>query len=352
VPEGAAAMRIIAIKTHAAGDLLLTTPALRAIRKGFPRAELILVTGHANVGITAALPGFEAYLLVDEVGLFGRRLGAIYTFFKSIKLLKAYKIILFQPAPALARLAALAGAPVYAPYATPKKPPYLADGVPWRPNTDKYIAENYVEVAEAAGGVRDGLHLDFVIPEHVPPASDFTGGTGKKKYVAVAPGGGVNPREAVEAKLPPVKFFSDVVDFVNEETGRAAVLVGGPGDVARCGAVAAACRRPPVNLAGKTTPLETGRVLEAAAYVITTDSLPLHIAVALDKPGIAFFGPTNPNALLPRESTITPIRAQVDCAPCYANAPFPPCKRPYKYECRDRFPLELVKSWISDKEKK
>ncbi|HUU57384.1 MAG TPA: glycosyltransferase family 9 protein [bacterium] len=340
-------MRLLAIKTHAAGDLLLITPALRALRRSGDDVSVILLTGQANAQVAQAIPGIDAYLFVKEGSLFRRNPLELYKLLRNIKRSGVEKAVIFQPSPRLTRFVRLAGIPVYAPFRGTKPPRRLAGGVPWRPNADKYIAENYVEVAEAAGGGRDDLRLDFVFPKGVPNASEITGLRGKKKYVALAPSGGRNPREKVVAKLPPAYFFGEIIDFILGETGRPVVIIGGPGDVERCAAVAAkTTKNPIVNIAGKTNVFECARVIEKAAYVITIDSLPMHIAVALQKPTLALFGPTNPQALLPPHGPVTAVAAELECAPCYANSPFPSCKRPFKYECRERIPLAPVKEFI------
>lgn len=345
-------MLIVAIKTHAGGDLLLTTPALRALRHGFPDADLILVTGRANAGVARAIPGIAAYLFVDEVALLRRRFTTVINFLRNLKSLRADKTVIFQRSAALARVARLAGGQVFAPYRGARLPRYLAGGAPWVPNGEKYIAENYVEVAEAAGGVRDDLRLDFVISADVADASALTGLSGKKRYVVVAPGGAENPRERVEAKLPPVRQWVEIIDFVSTQSGRDVVIVGGPGDVGRCSEIVAQVRAPVVNLAGRTTVAELGRVISEAAYVITNDSLPLHVAVAFGKPTLVLFGPSNPKALLPPGDKVAAVTAEVDCAPCYANSPFPRCRRPFKFECRERIPMAPIKDWVLRFEKR
>lgn len=326
---------------------MLTTPALRALRRGFPDADLILLTGRANVDVAGAVPGVDAYMFADEKAALKPNPLATYKFFRDVKNCRADKIVMFQLWPALARLLKLSRTSVYAPFAGLKPPGYLAGGAVWQPNGNKYVAEIYVEVAEAAGCVRDHLQLDFAIPRGVPKAAEITGLSSRKKYAALAPSGGRNPRETVAAKLPPEYFFVEIVDFIKKETGRPIVFIGGPGDKERCAAIAAKVGNGRVvNLAGKTDVFESARVIDEAAYLITVDTLPMHVAVALKKPTLALFAPTNPAALLPRDGPAKAVAAELECAPCYANSPFPRCKRPFKYECRERIPLAPVKEFI------
>lgn len=339
-------MRILAIKTHAGGDLLLTSPALRALRKGIPGAEIILVTGHANAEVAAALPNLPAVMLVDEDDLLKRRPRAAYELYRNIRSSRADRAVIFQPSPHLARITALARIPVFAPAAGARAPKWLAGSVPWIPNGDQYVAATYLALAIKAGGADDGLDLDFVIPDSTPTAAALTGITAKRKYVAIAPAGGRNPREEVEAKLPPVGFFAAIVNMIAQETGRPIVLLGGPRDKGRCEAIAAAAAVPALNMAARTTLAESARIIQEAAYLITIDSLPLHIAVALKTPTLALFGPSNPRALLPPQSPVTALLPETPCAPCYANMPFPPCRRKPRFECREQIPLAAVEKFV------
>jgi ADP-heptose:LPS heptosyltransferase len=346
-------MRLIAIKTHAAENLLLATPALRALRRGFPEADLILLTGRTNVDVAGAVPDVDAYMFADDKPGFNRNPLTTYRLFKDIRKTRADAAVLFQPWPGLARLLRLGGTAVYAPYTDGKPPAYLAGGARWQPNAGKYVAEHYVEIAEAAGGTRDDLRLDFVIPRGVPRAAEITGVKPKKKYAALAPSGWRGPGETFVAKLPPEHFFVEVVEFIKKEAGRDVVMLGAPGDRERCAAIGAKTGTDGViNLAGKTDIFEAARVIEEAAYLLTVDSLPLHIGVALKKPTLGLFAPTNPDVLLPPRGPAAAAAAQLECAPCCATAPFPRCTRPFKYECRESIPLAPVKRFILQREKK
>ena len=344
-------MRILAVKTHAAGDLLLATPAFRALRRGFPAADFVLVTGFANAELAPCLPGFAAYMFVDEVALLRRDLRAAYDFYKNMRTSRADKLVLFQPTPRLSRLLSWTGIPVYAPTAG-KPPKYLAGAAPWVPNGDKYVAANYVEVAVAAGGQADGLDLDCVIPDDVAAAAALTGWPEDEPYAVVVPSGGRNAREEVPAKIPPPALFSKVLALIAGEAGRAVCLIGGAGDVAVCEKLAAAAPGRVVSLAGRTTVAEAARVIAGAAYVITVDSLPMHLAAAFKRPTLALFGPSNPRALLNAEGSVTAVTPALACAPCYANGPFPPCRQPAKFACREQLPWNAIQDFIQRQEGK
>ena len=49
-----------------------------------------------------------------------------------------------------------------------------------------------------------------------------------------------------------------------------------------------------VNLAGETTLLELAALIRRATICVTNDSGPMHLAVALERPVVSIFGPTDP----------------------------------------------------------
>ena len=72
-----------------------------------------------------------------------------------------------------------------------------------------------------------------------------------------------------------------------------------------------------INLVGKTNLLELGALLELCALCLTCDSGPMHIAAAVDTPCVALFGPTDPIRHQPYGEGHTLIERPVPCRPCY-----------------------------------
>ncbi len=71
-----------------------------------------------------------------------------------------------------------------------------------------------------------------------------------------------------------------------------------------------------VNLAGRTKMAEMIAALASAKLVFGNDSGPLHVAVALNRPTISVYGPTDPAFVGPYGQLDRVIRFSVDCFPC------------------------------------
>jgi len=96
------------------------------------------------------------------------------------------------------------------------------------------------------------------------------------------------------------------------------VFTGSPGDRSQIehaiAGLSPACAE---NLAGRLSLLEFFALAERSDLVVTGDSLPMHVASALDRPLVSLFGPTDESLVGPRNDTAEIVRAAVDCQRCY-----------------------------------
>ncbi len=93
------------------------------------------------------------------------------------------------------------------------------------------------------------------------------------------------------------------------------VLLGGTEDSAICNEIQTLTGA--INLAGKTSLIETLFILTKSELLITNDSSPTHFATLVDCPCITIFGPTSPNfGFTPRSTKNKVIYSKTDCSPC------------------------------------
>lgn len=72
-----------------------------------------------------------------------------------------------------------------------------------------------------------------------------------------------------------------------------------------------------LNMLGKTTLQEVGALIESCDVVVTADTGSLHIALALNKPVVALFGPTDPKLWGPLTGTFKVlVNDELDCLGC------------------------------------
>jgi 3-deoxy-D-manno-octulosonic-acid transferase/heptosyltransferase-1 len=95
------------------------------------------------------------------------------------------------------------------------------------------------------------------------------------------------------------------------------VYTGTAGDATYIDGIISRMRCPAVNAAGNTTLKELACLISRARLCVTTDSGPMHLAVAVGTPVVALFGPTAPWRTGPYTERARIVRAQAPCSPCY-----------------------------------
>lgn len=92
------------------------------------------------------------------------------------------------------------------------------------------------------------------------------------------------------------------------------------------------------SLAGKTDLFELAELYSQCAVVITNDTGPMHIAVAVGTPVVAIFGPTEPALTGPYGARHIVLRAGIPCSPCFRDR----CRHSPTMECMAKVTVEQV----------
>jgi lipopolysaccharide heptosyltransferase I len=98
--------------------------------------------------------------------------------------------------------------------------------------------------------------------------------------------------------------------------GLAVALAGAGAEQAACQAVAAGCPEARY-LCGQTGLGELAALIDQADVCVTNDSGPMHLAVALGRPVVSVFGPTDPVWVGPYGRPDAVARVELPCSPCY-----------------------------------
>ena len=96
----------------------------------------------------------------------------------------------------------------------------------------------------------------------------------------------------------PAERFAELADLLAGGAGTA-IIIGGPEDVPLADEIVSRSRSKPLSVAGKTSLLQLGAVLEKCGAVVSGDTGPLHISVALDRPVVSLIGYSNPKRVGP-----------------------------------------------------
>ncbi len=324
------------------GDLVLSTPALAALREAHPALHIALLT------TPHAAPVVAESGLIDELLLSSRNI--LSPWHPSLRearaaaaLLRrlrsgAYDTILFlhhlttrAGALKLAAIAAVAGSPRRVGLDNGRGS-FLTDRLPDGGFGARHQAQYWLDLAALLGADPSPRPAQVAISAAdrawaasrlgVPlrPAArrpsgsgEGVGGEGPSGAIVVvhAGSGGYSPARRWDAAK-----FAAVGDRLAEARGARLVLVGASGD--DTGAVRAALHSPALDLSGQTTLGQLAAVLEQAGVFIGADSGVMHVAAAAGAPVAAIFGPSNHQAWGPwtpgGRSVV--LRSAPECSPC------------------------------------
>jgi predicted lipopolysaccharide heptosyltransferase III len=126
----------------------------------------------------------------------------------------------------------------------------------------------------------------------------------------------VHPGARVDFKMLPPRTLGEVVGYIVSEFGVKVMLVGSDSEITAISEVAQASGRK----CGVATNLSIGQLaalMDRSEMFIGNDSGPMHIASALGKPVVAFFGPSDPKIWGPWNNKGKVVNAPaMECMPC------------------------------------
>lgn len=123
------------------------------------------------------------------------------------------------------------------------------------------------------------------------------------------------PGASKETKKWTIEGFGTLAKKLYDEYNIKTILIGGDSDFLRCEKINKISDNSCINLAGKLSLKESGALLSISKLLITNDSGPFHIARGVKCPTYVIFGPTDPN-MFEYDNYNKLIYSNVKCSPC------------------------------------
>jgi heptosyltransferase-2 len=301
------------------GDVVMATPAVRAVREHFPRARLLAVCKPYVADTLAGSPWFDDLVPFDKAGPRHRRFRFVLTRLADEKLDAA---VLFPNSFRAALVARLAGARQVVGYARYFRDALLTHrfypkrGRDGRPKPSPVI-DDYNRLVTPLGVPDPGRRMElFTTPTDEADAERFWLKHGLNRVNRVV---GLNPGGAFgAAKHWPTAHFAEVARRFAEQRSTAVVVLCGPAERAEADRIAEQAGRPNVaSLAD--SPLSVGltkAVVRRLSLLVTTDSGPRHFAAAFGVPVVTLFGPTHVGWTETYFAKALHLQKRLPCGPC------------------------------------
>ena len=321
--------RILLVRLREIGDVVFTTPAVRAIRQRYPQARISYLVEPAAAPVVANNPHLDEVIVAPRQGGLAGWRGEI-ALARRLRREHFDTAIDFHGGPRASLLTWLSGAPVRVGYEVVGRGWMYTTRVP-RPRAlrRRHSVENQWDLLTALGIPPPSPEAD---PVEMPVDADAAARVARRLARS-----GIGPDHAlvvihVSAGNPfrrwPVSSFASVAAaLASADPARRVIVTSGPSDQE-------AATRVIENAAAQTSPEARARILpsgdfslaelralvERAALYIGGDSGPAHVAATSDVPIVTLYGPTLPERSAPWRAAIH-LAESVDtsglpCRPC------------------------------------
>lgn len=314
--------RILAIRLDPLGDLLLTRPALAALRARFPMARIDLLALPYTAPIGRLFPEVDAVLDFDvhqlrpsghpfdrrQYGQLASLIGALRANHYDLALSFCGKVASFFTWASGARWRiGLAGEAAQH---------TLTDPVPGRRYRWRRHEATYALSLAAAAGAASRPPFR---PIPIPAALDARWAAELPEWWTAGP-----PRVVLHpgasngwAKRWTPDGFGALARHLSDVLGARVAVTGSAGEADLTGSIARLGGPGVRDLAGRLDLTGLAALLARADLVVSGDSGPLHLATQLGRPVVGIYGPSDPALSGPFEGDFEVIRLDLPCSPCY-----------------------------------
>ncbi|GFO55619.1 heptosyltransferase [Geomonas sp. Red276] len=313
--------RILVIRPGGIGDAVLLIPALNALKRRYPGAEITVLAERRNAAAFSLAPAVASVILYDDPSQLAQAVRGNYDLVIDSEQWHRLSGV----------IARLAGAPVSIGFATNNRRRLFAHRIPY--SHDRYEAESFFDLLAPLGiEPPPSLETPFLtIPEDAAARAEAFVPAGRP-LLAIFPGASIPERRWG------MERFRRVADHLSLR-GLSIVVVGGEEDAEEGAYIVKWCGG--TNLAGKTTLAETAAVIARSLLLVSGDSGVLHLAVGLGIPTVSLFGPGIEEKWGPQGEFDLILNKRLTCSPCTRFGTTPSC--PEKARClTDIAPNEVV----------
>lgn len=298
--------RLLLIRPGGIGDAVLVVPTIRALKKFYPGVEVIVLAERRNGAVFRLCPDVSQVLLYDDLKQF---LAAMR---------QRYDVVIDseQWHRLSAVVARIIRSKLKIGFGTNERKRLFNFAATYA-HAD-YETASFMHLLEPLGGGDDVAHFPFlkVSQEYARKIDGLLEPFSGQSLVALFPGASI-----AERRWGGDNFHRLAVRL--NGLGFAVVVVGGSQDEGVGNTILSDCHG--INLAGKTSLVETAAVLQRSRLLVSGDSGVLHLAVGLDVATVSLFGPGIAAKWAPRGNKHIVLNKNLPCSPCTRFGYTPPC---------------------------
>ena len=329
--------KILVINLMHIGDLLLVTPVLRTLRKNYPKAHIALLADAKLADLVKYNQNIDELISIDKKG-HHNKLGNYLEFVNDIRRREFDVVINLHANERASFIAALSGAPKIVGYATFGLGLFFTKVIENRKAIKHQVHAHFDVLRETLGITEfDDRGIEMLLDdEAVASAENIWQDAFPNVQEKVV---GLNIGASWETKRWRKEHYAKLADELLDK-GYGVAYYGGPMDVEIVKETIGLMRNKNHDLlktfTGRMTLLELGALLKKCSVLVTNDTGPMHVAVAMNVPLVSMFGPSPVPGFYPYSETSIVIKSPMHCHPCGKH------QCPTKHECMWGIPVDMV----------
>lgn len=301
--------RILVIQLRQIGDVLLTTPLLRALRQYYPYSAIACAIEASPARVLRGNRDVDDLLMRPHPATWRQEL----QFLRRVRQRRFDVVVDLMGNPRSAMMARVSGAKHRVAFARFPRSLCYTTLVDHRHDQQEYTVTKRLRLLEPLGIQATDLSLRLAYtPQERAEVEQFLRAhamTTDELLICI------DPTHRVPTRQWPGKYFSSLADLLSERLRARVLLLWGPGEKAYVEAIAAAAQSRPILI--PEWGLHTlAALLARADLFVGCDSAPQHIAVSQRTPTLTIFGATRSINWLPPDPQHRAVALQLLCQPC------------------------------------
>ncbi len=310
-------MRILFIRLGSLGDVVLTTPAIEAVKKAYPEGNIDYLVKKEYAVLLSGNPHIREVIPFDNSGSH-KGIGGIFKMAKSLKERRYTHIIDLHSNLRSRAISALTGKTKTLRYKKQAlKRRLILRGFSFR---TQHVVDTYLNALNSIGirGEKTVPQI-YLTSEEIESARHFLekNAVGKNEKII-----GLNPGAKWPTKQWPEKKFIELGKKLADSDKYRLIIFGGKEESATAQSIAKEIGTAALSVAGRMNLKESAALMAECDLFVSNDSGPMHMAVAVGVPVIAIFGPTvQAFGFSPLGNSMV-IENDIACRPCSLHGSF------------------------------
>lgn len=332
--------RFLIINPFGIGDVLFTTPLIRAIKDSYPES---LIAFWCNERVKDVLKNNKN---IDKIFALSR--GDIKRISKQSRFMGTKKILGllsglkkerfdisfdFSLDHRYSLISKILGIKRRIGFNYKRRGRFLTDKINIDGYHSKHVVEYYLDLLKFIGVEPKNKNLELSVPDSdkvkIKNILASQGINDKGLLIGIAPGAGASWGRDAALKHWPAVNFAQLADKIINELKAQVLILGDKQETTIARQVVKAMHNQAIDLVGKTNLDEFIAIISNLRLLITNDGGPLHIAVALRIKTVSIFGPVDDKVYgpYPKNEKHIVVKEDLTCSPCYQRFRMPACSR-------------------------